>query len=369
MTQRMTTQHRLSSLEAQCNSWPGPLTAVVYVPLLLGNETGNAASLQEMQALTRKLFDRVEANPTSCAMRLLLVTELLGEQSALLLFPINSLRNVALLASDTPLVAMIDVDMMLSSTLSDEFGGLAGRRGPGSSAAEVMRLCRAGSLLVLPAFEFCEQGEHDLPTRTAMAERIARGGKAHLVKLAREQRMCMFMAGWSGGHAATQYPIQHTSLYEPWYIVDRIRNPWYDARFRGYGMDKQQQITVAALDRKLTFMVHPMAFIVHMPHKKSHAYHKFMAAAGGSTTPSEPYVRQVVASMHTRALAATYKPSASNLSNAEVGMIMRKQNEDTFYAFAKHLQEGGSDPSQSDPQVQACLTELPWWQAAGGSAT
>ncbi|GFH33545.1 glycosyltransferase-like protein LARGE2-B, partial [Haematococcus lacustris] len=64
--------------------------------------------------------------------------------------------------------------------------------------------------------------------------------------------MCMFMAGWSGGHAATQYPvwyrspwpytIQHTSLYEPWYIVDRIRNPWYDARFRGYGMDKQQQV-------------------------------------------------------------------------------------------------------------------------------
>ncbi|KAJ9522391.1 hypothetical protein QJQ45_008321 [Haematococcus lacustris] len=124
----MTTQHRLSSLEAQCNSWPGPLTAVVYVPLLLGNKTGNAASLQEVQALTQKLFDRVEANPTSCAMRLLLVTELLGEQSALLLFPINSLRNVALLAADTPLVAMIDVDMMLSSTLSDEFGGLAGRR-------------------------------------------------------------------------------------------------------------------------------------------------------------------------------------------------------------------------------------------------
>ncbi|KAJ9522839.1 hypothetical protein QJQ45_023625, partial [Haematococcus lacustris] len=313
----------------------------------------------------------VEANPTSCAMRLLLVTELLGEQSALLLFPINSLRNVALLAADTPLVAMIDVDMMLSSTLSDEFGGLAGRRGPGSSgmltdwkcpgscmcsAAEVMRLCRAGSLLVLPAFEFCEQGEHDLPTRTAMAERIARGDAAGWLSVwVLPMPMCS--------------QIQHTSLYEPWYIVDRIRNPWYDARFRGYGMDKQQQVTVAALDRKLTFMVHPMAFIVHMPHKKSHAYHKFMAAAGGSTTPSEPYVRQVVASMHTRALAATYKPSASNLSNAEVGMIMRKQNEDTFYAFAKHLQEGGSDPSQSDPQVQACLTELPWWQAVGGSAT
>ncbi|KAJ9517971.1 hypothetical protein QJQ45_004365 [Haematococcus lacustris] len=105
----------------------------------------------------------VEANPTSCAMRLLLVTEMLGEQSALLLFPLHSLRNMALLTADTPLVAMIDVDLVLSSTLSDEFSGLAGRRG------------NVSSLLILPAFEFCEQGEHDLPKRTAMAAEIAMG--------------------------------------------------------------------------------------------------------------------------------------------------------------------------------------------------
>ncbi|GFH32516.1 uncharacterized protein HaLaN_31750, partial [Haematococcus lacustris] len=86
-----------------------------------------------MQALTQQLYDRVKANPTSCAMRLLLVTEMLGEQSALLLFPINSL-HMALLTADTPLVAMIDVDLVLSSTLSDEFSGLAGRRGNGSSS-------------------------------------------------------------------------------------------------------------------------------------------------------------------------------------------------------------------------------------------
>ncbi|GFH19158.1 uncharacterized protein HaLaN_16062 [Haematococcus lacustris] len=67
-------------------------------------------------------------------------------------------------------------------------------------------------------------------------------------------------------------------MFEPWYIVDRFRNPWYDTRFRGYGMDKQQQVTAAALDRKLMFMVHPTAFVVHMPHKKPQTFRQYMSA-------------------------------------------------------------------------------------------
>ncbi|KAJ9517970.1 hypothetical protein QJQ45_004367 [Haematococcus lacustris] len=199
------------------------------------------------------------------------------------------------------------------------------------------------------------------------------GGKAQLVELVREQRMCMFMATWQKGHGATQFPIwysspwpytvQHNSMFEPWYLVDRFRNPWYDARIRGYGLDKQQQVTAAALDRKLTFMVHPTAFVVHMPHEKSQTFRQYMSAVAARKAPIGDHVKQVLASMHSQALEATHKPTASNLSVAEVGVIMRKQNEELFHASERHMRRGGSNPSHLDPQVQACLSELPWWQA------
>ncbi|GFH25280.1 uncharacterized protein HaLaN_23218 [Haematococcus lacustris] len=264
----MATLHRLSNLEAQCNSWPGPLTAAVYVPLLLGNDTGNSAILKEAQAAARKLYDRMERNPSACALRLLLVTELLGEAAALLLFPINSLRNVALLASDTPMVAMIDVDLLLSSSLASDLHGA--RQAPSSIASEVMQLCREGNLLILPAFEICPDRTYQLQTGKQVADAAAKGGKAKLVKLVKEEKMCSFHAVYPEGHGPTQYPtwykstwpykITHKPLFEPWFIVDRRLNPWYDARFRGYGYNKQEQVTAAAHAYNLTFLVHPAAY-------------------------------------------------------------------------------------------------------------
>ncbi|GFH20543.1 glycosyltransferase-like protein LARGE2, partial [Haematococcus lacustris] len=198
----MATLHRLSNLEAQCNSWPGPLTAAVYVPLLLGNDTGNSAILKEAQAAARKLYD---------------------------------------------------------------------------SASEVMQLCREGNLLILPAFEICPDRTYQLQTGKQVADAAAKGGKAKLVKLVKEEKMCSFHAVYPEGHGPTQYPtwykstwpykITHKPLFEPWFIVDRRLNPWYDARFRGYGYNKQEQVTAAAHAYNLTFLVHPAAYVVHRPHE------------------------------------------------------------------------------------------------------
>ncbi len=60
----------------------------------------------------------MEAEATSCALRLLLTYELVSEDMLGRLLPVNSLRNTALLAADSELVAMVDVDLLPSKTLS-----------------------------------------------------------------------------------------------------------------------------------------------------------------------------------------------------------------------------------------------------------
>ncbi|KAJ9533545.1 hypothetical protein QJQ45_026604, partial [Haematococcus lacustris] len=160
------TADRLSALQAQCSHWPGALSAAVYLPLLHTSaieqrlsetaELGLQQLVQEVEALftrcgCRELCRRVwdawvdavgclppgcddaslhsigvlpgpgtghaESSSTGCALRVLLMTELVGDSLLRALLPINSLRNAALLAVDSPLVAMVDVDLLPSTTL------------------------------------------------------------------------------------------------------------------------------------------------------------------------------------------------------------------------------------------------------------
>ncbi len=62
----------------------------------------------------------MDAHERGCALRVLVLSEALGEPAMHMLLPINSLRNAALLAASTPLVSMIDVDLVLSSTLGQQ---------------------------------------------------------------------------------------------------------------------------------------------------------------------------------------------------------------------------------------------------------
>lgn len=48
-----------------------------------------------------------------------LVYEVVHEQAMLYILPINLLRNAALLAAQTPLVAMIDIDLLVSRSFAD----------------------------------------------------------------------------------------------------------------------------------------------------------------------------------------------------------------------------------------------------------
>ncbi|KAL6753808.1 glycosyl-transferase for dystroglycan-domain-containing protein [Haematococcus lacustris] len=369
-------KQRLGTLEAQCNSWPGPLTAAIWVPL--ENDSGglnsskNAAVLNETLMAAQSLFDRTEVSPTSCALRLLLMTELLGERAAKWLYPINSLRNAAILASDTPMVAMVDVDLLLSNTLAKEMmplGRGSGRERATSRAAELARACRAGQIFVMPAFEPCSFRKYSLEAGRQVAEQSVRVGKQGLVELVRGRRMCYFQENnYRQGHNSTLFPtwyqsswpykVSYTPLYEPWYIVDRFLNPWYDARYRSYGWNKQQQVAASALGRNLTLLVHPTAFVVHRPHERSHMANMWCSAINSRRNPR---IAAFAQSLMTNMSAPT--ALADKLQYRDIGQLVHKLGEELFLASVQSMREGRPYEYQVDPPLLTCLRELPWWQA------
>lgn len=63
---------------------------------------------------------------------------------------------------------------------------------------------------------------------------------------------CVHAWCWLQGHNCTDYrqwfnksepyDIEYHDGYEPWFIIDRFRNPFYDASFRGYGWNKVSHV-------------------------------------------------------------------------------------------------------------------------------
>lgn len=60
----------------------------------------------------------LEASSSACQPTIIIAYEYSSDPFMQILIPINNLRNMALLAARTPLVAMVDVDLMVSRSLS-----------------------------------------------------------------------------------------------------------------------------------------------------------------------------------------------------------------------------------------------------------
>lgn len=64
-------------------------------------------TLDQALSAARELFGRMEAEPSSCGLRVVVVSEGVGDLAMAALFPVAAVRNVALLALDTPRAAMV----------------------------------------------------------------------------------------------------------------------------------------------------------------------------------------------------------------------------------------------------------------------
>lgn len=180
---------------------------------------------------------------------------------------------------------MLDVDFVISAELGTELASGAGWEA-------LARRIRAGSAVVLPAFEtpFDATGawqlDHPPEAGRAVALAAQAGGKQAAVESFRNGTLLVFKAGEGGNfYEPTQhkrwaqsndyFPISYSPSYEPDMILARALHPWYDERFVGYGWDKMG-LPECLFFWGGSFVVHPHGFVVHVPHERSTTFHAYM---------------------------------------------------------------------------------------------
>lgn len=265
---------RASMLEQQCSLWPHPVAAVVYIPLLRGRifsaEEGpwNMAPLERGIEEMKALHQRLSALPEGCVLDLEVVAEECCNQDIGSMYPTNAVRNRALQLASTEVVLLLDadfvVDLSLAKTLED--------RGKYKEMVDLLSNHRA---LVLPAFEAWDQGEWG----KKVALEAVHQGKAYIAaKFMYNVVIGFHMSHYPQGHEKTNfwrwmnttkpYEVQYEIGFEPYIMLLKKFVPYYDERFRGYYWNKVQHLMHISMQNSFTFVIHPEAFVVHVPHPK-----------------------------------------------------------------------------------------------------
>lgn len=168
-----TTASRLHSIAAQCAAWPGSLVVAVYLPL----HGQPNASLQLTHLATRAATIHARG---ACTLRMLAYAESLppGADAPPLQhvyeYPINALRNRALLAATTELVMLVDADMVpgprwwleeiLTQPNNSYVEHVATRCRSQRAAAVLLPFALHDDGQLLQVGEYCTRGGHKLCT-------------------------------------------------------------------------------------------------------------------------------------------------------------------------------------------------------------
>ncbi|GLC33399.1 hypothetical protein PLESTF_000437700 [Pleodorina starrii] len=362
---------RLRALELQCRSFPGGVVAAaVWVPLVQppagdANRTQhNQAELMHAIQSVEGLFRKVEAmnaraaanastnssrafmGPTpgfrACSLRLLLFSELLGEAALTVLMPLNALRNAAMLAADTPVAAMVDVDLCMSRGLMEHL--MANK----TRVDEVVRRAEQERILwVMPAWDTNRTlGYHG---RNALLDEIIAmkpGEKSTRLKEAWQVRHDVFPFAFDrfvAGHnatdfprwlyAAAEYPVVYSSGYEPWFIAARQVDGGIALVVQlsvlepdtGYYYNRLLSVRYMALQQRNSFWVLPDVWLVHRHHD----------------------------------VVVSSKPMFPN--GTTFRDVFNERGKDIYLEAIAQIDEGTYTP-RSDVASQYCRQVLPWWK-------
>jgi hypothetical protein len=150
------------------------------------------------------------------------------------MYPNNILRNIALDASTTSYVLLIDMDMIPDKTLYDEFNRFIGKKESGTLLA-----------YVVPVFEIKE--ETPIPTdRTSLLYMISQGDVQPFYKdVCQKCQQYTDYSTWYSLSGLEEFGVGYMATWfdswEPFYILPRSAAR-YDERFKQYGFNRVSQV-------------------------------------------------------------------------------------------------------------------------------
>ncbi|CAO3621716.1 unnamed protein product [Cunninghamella blakesleeana] len=255
--------NRLTVFSKVIESWQGPLSVAIYL-----TERNDIEKVKEFfkDENNLKLYQRV-------SITLVKPSYNDKDKEERLRYPINHLRNLAIMSTTTPYIYVIDADFIPSSTLFQTAQNIL---------PEMMEHYQHKLALVIPCFAIHEK-YNDIPFPKSMMEvkqlldqdiaYITDTGAGHGITLGKELAATLASTSSSTGSESSMlnlesisYEICFESQWEPYYIIPRD-SPLYDVRFKNQGGDKQSHALHLNAER-YKFMVLQQEFMIHKDHPK-----------------------------------------------------------------------------------------------------
>lgn len=248
-------KERFWMLKHICRRWPSPISFAGYFntkDTSSFDKIRNSCKNIKLTAYTRKSPDEV--------------------------YPINTMRNLAIHAVDTKFFLLIDIDFWPDALLHSKVDFFSG------ALTELGIEGYTG--LIVPAFRFvnmddsCRYAE-DCPAKFDQAVPLE---FFQLTECVYHNYCRVFDYTHNPyGHSTTDYPLWfmqnktelrrvvcfQSNKYEPYVVLQKIPNvTFYDESFTGYGKNKIQLI-MDLRAKNFQFYVIPQSFVVHVPHRPS----------------------------------------------------------------------------------------------------
>jgi hypothetical protein len=245
---------KLTRLRQLLERWNGPISCAVHLP--------DPSAIQE-------LFEFVQAQD-KLFHDLVTFHVMLEKPSPAFGYPINRLRNLALLNVETEYFFSNDVDFMPQVDAHDHLLRFLSIK---ADARDKYK-----KLYVLPAFEVFGEGDRNNSTVTSLDD-IPKNKKKLLSLLHTGKLEPFHMDYYKAGHSPTDYdkwymcqndrivsyPIEYRWRFEPYVVGNKNGIPTFNERLRGFGLNKAAWVAEAHL-QGYQFEVLCDHFVAHMNH-------------------------------------------------------------------------------------------------------